>query len=149
MLWPLSFWGMRVCGCLCLVSNLLCNVVEILRAELLEYKEIHLVLVRLLICHWSTASACLWDPPSLLCDGTGGTAAEVCRVYCCSYLMCICCNVRALLFFLLYFTLLYFRCWTATSTQVFLGFPVPVSKCSDGSQHSKLPLHASHVALRT
>ena len=36
-----------------------------------------------------------------------------------------------------------------TSTQVFLGFPVPISKRSDGSQHSKLPLHASHVALPT
>jgi cytochrome c biogenesis protein ResB len=33
--------------------------------------------------------------------------------------------------------------------QVFLGFPVSLSKCSDGSQHSKLPLHASHVALPT
>ena len=38
---------------------------------------------------------------------------------------------------------------SATSTQIFLGFPVPKSKCWDGSQHSKLPLHASHVALRT
>jgi len=37
----------------------------------------------------------------------------------------------------------------ATSTQVFLGFPVPISKCGDGSQDSKLPLHASHVALPT
>jgi len=37
----------------------------------------------------------------------------------------------------------------ATSTQVFLGFLVFISKCWDGSQHSKLPLHASHVALRT
>ena len=37
----------------------------------------------------------------------------------------------------------------ATSTQVFLGFPLSISKCWDGSQHSKLPLHASHVALRT
>ena len=37
----------------------------------------------------------------------------------------------------------------ATSTQVFLGFPVSISKCWDGSQHSKLPLHASHVALLT
>jgi hypothetical protein len=37
----------------------------------------------------------------------------------------------------------------ATSAQVFLGFPVSISKCSDGSQHSKLPLHASHVALQT
>ena len=60
---------------------------------------------------------------------------------------------------------IYFRCRTdllqlpdccirkvlrpATSTQVFLGFPVSISKCSDGSQHSKLPLHASHVALQT
>ena len=31
----------------------------------------------------------------------------------------------------------------------FLGFPVSISKRSDGSQHSKLPLHASHVALQT
>jgi len=37
----------------------------------------------------------------------------------------------------------------AISTQVFLGFPVSISKCSDGSQDSKLPLHASHVALPT
>ena len=37
----------------------------------------------------------------------------------------------------------------ATSTHVSLGFPVSISKRSDGSQHSKLPLHASHVALRT
>jgi len=35
------------------------------------------------------------------------------------------------------------------STQLFLGFPVPKSKCWDGSQDSKLPLHASHVALPT
>ena len=28
-------------------------------------------------------------------------------------------------------------------------FPVSISKRSDGSQHSKLPLHASYVALRT
>ena len=37
----------------------------------------------------------------------------------------------------------------AISTQVFLGFPVPKSKCWDGSQDSKLPLSASHVALPT
>ena len=35
----------------------------------------------------------------------------------------------------------------ATSTQVFLGFPLYISKCCDGSQDSRLPLHASHVAL--
>jgi hypothetical protein len=35
----------------------------------------------------------------------------------------------------------------AASAQVFLGFPVSISKCWDGSQDSKLPLHASHVAL--
>ena len=34
-------------------------------------------------------------------------------------------------------------------TRFFLGFPVSISKCWDGSQHSKLPLHASHVALPT
>ena len=37
----------------------------------------------------------------------------------------------------------------ATSAQVFLGFPVSKSKCSYGSQDSKLLLHASHVALPT
>jgi len=35
----------------------------------------------------------------------------------------------------------------ATSTQVFLGFPVSTSECLDGSQHSKLLPHAYHVAL--
>ena len=33
----------------------------------------------------------------------------------------------------------------ATSTQVFLGFPVSMSKCWDGTQDAKLPLHAFHV----
>ena len=37
----------------------------------------------------------------------------------------------------------------ATSTQAFRGFSVSKSKCWDGSQDSKLPLHASHVALPT
>ena len=60
---------------------------------------------------------------------------------------------------LLFFFLLYMPdCWLevsirkvlrpVTSTQVFLGFPVSISKCWDGSQDSKLPLHASHVALQ-
>jgi hypothetical protein len=37
----------------------------------------------------------------------------------------------------------------ATSTQVFLGFPGSKSKGRDGSHLSKLPLHASHIALLT
>jgi len=37
----------------------------------------------------------------------------------------------------------------ATSTHVFLGFRVSISECCDGSQVSKLLLHASHVALPT
>jgi hypothetical protein len=37
----------------------------------------------------------------------------------------------------------------ATSTQVFLGFPVSISEYWDGSQVSKSLLHASHVALQT
>jgi hypothetical protein len=70
------------------------------------------------------------------------------------YLMCICCAMCVLLF-LLQMT----DCWLevsirkvlrqATSTQVFLGFPVSTSECWDGSQVSKLLLHASHVALST
>ena len=73
--------------------------------------------------------------------------------YCC-HLMCICCTVCVLLFLLCMPD-----CWLedsipkalrpATSIQVFLGFPVSISKRSDGSQHSKLPLHAPHVALPT
>ena len=75
-------------------------------------------------------------------------------VYCWSYLMFICCTVCVLLFLLQMPD-----CWLevsirkvlrpVTSTQVSLGFPLSISKRSDGSQHSKLPLHASHVALRT
>ena len=66
------------------------------------------------------------------------------RVYCCSCLVCncwlaVCIVVVVLCVFVV----------PATSTQVFLGFSVSISKCSDGSQHSKLPLHASHVALQT
>jgi len=37
----------------------------------------------------------------------------------------------------------------ATSAKVLLGFPVSKSECWDGPQHSKLLLHASHVALPT
>ena len=57
-------------------------------------------------------------------------------------------------FFLLYMS----DCWLeasirkvlrpAISKHVFLGFPVSISKCWDGSQDSKLLLHASLVALR-
>ena len=36
----------------------------------------------------------------------------------------------------------------ATSTQAFLGFLASKSECWDGSQDSKLPLDASHVALQ-
>jgi len=43
----------------------------------------------------------------------------------------------------------FFKNFFFISTHVFLGFPVSISKCWDGSQHSKLPLHASHVALPT
>jgi len=75
-----------------------------------------------------------------------------CRV--CIVVMCICWTMCVLLFSL-YMPV----CWLedrirkvlrpATSTQVFLGFPMSISKCWDGSQHPKLPLHASHVALPT
>ena len=55
------------------------------------------------------------------------------HVYCCSYLMCICCTVCALLFFLLPDCCLEVSIRKvlrpAISTQVFLGFPVPKSKC--------------------
>ena len=83
------------------------------------------------------------------------------RVYCCSRLVCI------VVILCVYVLLCVYCCFCtldagllarsqyskvlrpATSTQVFLGFPVSISKCWDGSQNSKLPLHASHVALPT
>jgi len=37
----------------------------------------------------------------------------------------------------------------ATSAQVFLGFPLSISECWNGSQDSKLLLHASYVAIPT
>ena len=81
-------------------------------------------------------------------------------MYCSSCLVCI---VVILCVFAVLCVLLFLLktpdCWLevsirkvlrpASSTQVFLGFPVSISKRSDGSQHSKLPLHASHVALQT
>jgi len=89
-------------------------------------------------------------------------------VYCCICVYCCSCLVWVLLsyVYLLYCVcvavfLLQMSdcCWlevstrkvlrSATSTQVFLGFPVSISKCWDGSQDPKLPLHASHVALPT
>ena len=92
------------------------------------------------------------------------------RCLVCIVVSCLVCIVVIVLFVLLssYVYLLYYVCIAvftldalllarsqysvlrpASSTQVFLGFPVSISKCGDGSQHSKLPLHASHVALPT
>ena len=80
------------------------------------------------------------------------------------FTFCTCCILRCLVCIVVILCVLavlcvyccfYFRCRTAgirkvlrpaTSTQGFLGFPVPKSKCWDDSQDSKLPLHASHVA---
>jgi len=82
-------------------------------------------------------------------------------VYCCR---CLACTVVILCVFVVLcvyccFLLYMPDCWLevsnrkvprpATSTHVFLGFPVSISKCWDGSQHSKMPLHASRVALPT
>ena len=69
-------------------------------------------------------------------------------VYCCD-LQCNCIIVWAML--LLIVTGLLSRGQgpegpvPATLTQGFLGFPVSMSKCWDGTQDVKLPLHASHV----
>jgi len=53
------------------------------------------------------------------------------------------------LFISLYSCFQYIYIHSHFSTQGFLGFPVSISKCWDGSQYSKLPLHAFHVALPT
>ena len=86
------------------------------------------------------------------------------RCFVCIVVSCLVCIVVVLCVFvvLCVHCCFHFRCRTAagyvsirkvlrpaTSTQVFLGFPVSISKCWDGSQDSKLPLHASHVAHPT
>ena len=83
-------------------------------------------------------------------------------MYCCSYLVCIvvilCVFVVLCVHCCFFFTLdagllARSQCSEGPATghldTDFFGFPVSISKCSDGSQHSKLPLHASHVALPT
>jgi len=62
----------------------------------------------------------------------------------CIVVSCLVCIVVVLCVLLSsYVYLLCYVCFA--SAQVFLGFPVSISKCWDGSQDSKLPLHASHV----
>ena len=39
--------------------------------------------------------------------------------------------------------------WRSVCKLLKIGFPVSLWKCWDGSQDSRLPLHASHVALPT
>jgi len=78
-------------------------------------------------------------------------------VYC--VITCVCFLVYwCILFYCVCFTLVAGCCLEvsirkvlrpATSAQVFLGFPESISECWDGSQDSKLLLHASHVALQT
>ena len=85
----------------------------------------------------------------------------------CRHIMCICFILCA--FVVPYVYLLYYVCIAVLTLDAgllarsqypegpatghldtgFLGFPVSTSECSDGSQVSKLLLHASHVALPT
>jgi hypothetical protein len=77
---------------------------------------------------------------------------------------CFLCSPPGLNFLDPYFTFMYAHnnhCHRATAHwqfiiiiiiiigKVFLGFPLSKTECSDGSQHFKLLLHASYVALRT
>jgi hypothetical protein len=78
-------------------------------------------------------------------------------VYC--VITCVCFLVYSCILFYYVCITLVAGCWLevsirkvlqpATSAQNFLGFPVSISECWDGSQDSKLLLHASHVALPT
>ena len=98
--------------------------------------------------------------PGCICSCLVGIVAilwvlVVLCVYCFVFdVLCVICSMCVLL------VLLYMlNCWLEVSirkvlrpanlTQVFLGFPVSISKCSYGSQDSKLPLCASHIALPT
>ena len=77
------------------------------------------------------------------------------------YLMCICCTSYVCLLYYVCIAVLTLDAGLLARSQyqegpatghldtVFLGFPVSTSECSDGSQVSKLLLHASHVALQT
>ena len=95
----------------------------------------------------------------LLCNCSCLTVCIVVVVLCVllSYVYLLYCEC---FFFIIFFLLLQMTdCWLevsirkvlrpAISTLVFLCFPAPKSKCWDDSQDSKLPLHASHVALPT
>ena len=81
---------------------------------------------------------------------------------CVVLLSCVYCYLMCIVVLCVYCCLTYFSCRTAgyksvfgrscdrpPRPQVFLGFPVSIRKCWNGSQDSKLPLHASHVALPT
>ena len=77
----------------------------------------------------------------------------------CCVITCVCFLVYSCILFYSVCITLVAECWLqvsiqkvlrpATSAQVFLGFPVSINECWDGSQDSKLILHASHVALPT
>jgi hypothetical protein len=84
----------------------------------------------------------------------------VVRVYCCSCLVCIVVILCVFAVLTVYSVFTLDAGLLARSQYVegpetghqntgFSLFPLSISKCSDGSQNSKLPLHASHVALQT
>ena len=106
--------------------------------------------------HWKLKSFAPRQIPHGVAIIDISSSSSSCLVCVCVVILCVfvvlcvhCC------FFLLWMP----ECWLevsirkvllpAISKEVFLGFPVPKSKCWDGSQDSKLPLHASHVALPT
>ena len=91
----------------------------------------------------------------IVCNCCWVTVCIVVVFLLCCYLMCICCTVWALLFFFTLDAGLLARSQYSEGPATghldtgFSWFHVSISKCWDGSQHSKLPLHASQVALPT
>jgi len=143
--WYCRFESQRRHGCLSVVTVVCCQVEVSATGWSLSIGILPTAVRR---CVWSRNL--LSEEAMTHSEGGGGLMQQKeTNMY---YIICI---------IILYFMILYYLpdCWLevsirkvlrpATSTQVFHGFSVSIIKCWDGSLHSKLPLHASHVALQT
>jgi len=145
----------------CLVNNCTGNILLHQTAQIVAIlSTLHVFLMTNKIMMWTVSGAEM----CYFYISLYTVVLECIVVRCLVYIVVVVCIVVSLCVFavlLVYSCFLLYMpdCWLevsirkvlrpATSAQVFLVFPVSISKCWDGSQDSKLPLHASHVALPT